>query len=700
MFVKKTNLLIWLFIVCVSIFIFFVNKHHYLQPYDQQYWQERYDQSQWQLPLSKRIIGDDGLYLFVGNRLIHKADPSRLNPETPPLGKYLIGLSTVIFNNGAIISLFIYFLVLATFYWLINNIWAKKTKYRWRNLLLVIGLLAFDPLIVQQASQTALDLPQLLLLLTYLGLLVRIEKKRPKVNLFITTALLGIVLGLFSATKLPIISPFLVLTSLVYLYKIKKLPYFVNFILFALTAYLISYLGYFLSHHTLLDWLKFQKWVLNFYQTSQVGTNFGSAFTFFISGRYRSLFETNWLTAETWTASWPIIFLVCSIFLIKNRRQLSLMAGANKIIVIFAYVILLIFCLLPFFPRYLTLVIPFFYLILADLLLSNAKQKLVTPILIFLLILNAYSSIKILFPTPKSTFEQIAYEWENAFFADLYEHTDAKNRQGISRADFNRLGQKLYYDLEIESAKVKTTGSNWSRWDNQQTVELEVTYYTRNLGPFSEKKQVLIQKENGSWAIKWSWPLLFNLWDENIYIAKSIKAAKRGKIINSAGQALAFDTANTLIWVIPNQIKPEQEAAMNNYLEALFQKRLYAVEIHNRIHSNSQPDWPIPIGSPPVFVSNTIRNELGHFSGIVLTPTSSRIALSSAGQTANSYFPECCSLLYSTTNYDGVSGAEKEYNNILKGKNGGYIRFVDPEGNVVRSVIEVEKSDGQDVYLP
>ena len=61
---------------------------------------------------------------------------------------------------------------------------------------------------------------------------------------------------------------------------------------------------------------------------------------------------------------------------------------------------------------------------------------------------------------------------------------------------------------------------------------------------------------------------------------------------------------------------------------------------------------------------------------------------------------ECCYLLYSTTSYNGTSGPEKEFNDTLKGVNGGRLTIYDPQGKVVRTIVEVTKKDGADVKLP
>ncbi|MCL5435098.1 MAG: hypothetical protein M1405_01790, partial [Patescibacteria group bacterium] len=41
---------------------FYFNRNYFSEKYDVSYWKDRFEHSQWQLPLSNRIIGDDGLF--------------------------------------------------------------------------------------------------------------------------------------------------------------------------------------------------------------------------------------------------------------------------------------------------------------------------------------------------------------------------------------------------------------------------------------------------------------------------------------------------------------------------------------------------------------------------------------------------------------------------------------------------------------
>ena len=74
----------------------------FTQGYDLNYLEDFYNNSQWVVPQSPRIMGDGELYSYAAGTLLQGDDPFRVNPETPPLGKYIYSLSILIFSNPLI----------------------------------------------------------------------------------------------------------------------------------------------------------------------------------------------------------------------------------------------------------------------------------------------------------------------------------------------------------------------------------------------------------------------------------------------------------------------------------------------------------------------------------------------------------------------------------------------------------------------
>src|SRR3989304_2472674 len=143
---------LWIVMVAYIGFILLTHRALFFSRFDEVYWKDRYEHSQWKLPLSNRTIGDDGLYLYEGWRIIQGGDPTTLNAEVPPLGKYLIGISLATIQNGYWFGLLTTIGAVVFFYLLSRTLL--------HNTLLSFGLsLVFlvDPLVTNQLNLTMLD---------------------------------------------------------------------------------------------------------------------------------------------------------------------------------------------------------------------------------------------------------------------------------------------------------------------------------------------------------------------------------------------------------------------------------------------------------------------------------------------------------------------------------------------------------------
>src|SRR4030042_4934961 len=93
----------------------FVSREMYLKKYDADFWQTRYEQSGWAKGWeAPGTIGDAELYAYAGWRQIKGDDPTKINTEMPPLGKYFLGLSILVFKNQFFASLLFGILLLLT----------------------------------------------------------------------------------------------------------------------------------------------------------------------------------------------------------------------------------------------------------------------------------------------------------------------------------------------------------------------------------------------------------------------------------------------------------------------------------------------------------------------------------------------------------------------------------------------------------
>lgn len=386
----------WFFIFLIIVFIInlgfrlFSYRNEFFSKYDANYWKRRYETSQWNaqvgcaeynahinpktcvwddawyqskgrfLKIEKKpeSIGDDGLYAYAGWEYIHGKDPTLLNAEMPPLGKYLIGVSILVFNNQNIFSLISGILCLGSLYLLSKKV-LKKTFITF----FPVFFFSFEPLFYAQLRAPYLDLLYVSFLFFVLYFLIR-EK-------YILSC---IFLGLMMSTKASLVSFVSVNISVIFYFLInRKYTNLKKFLIAApisIIIFCLSYIQYFLRGHSLIDFLKVQKWVLAFYMSGAKGA-FGSVFVMLITGIWRTWFGQTTRIAE-WLPTWPIIFLL-TIFLVYTTIKKKLF---DQSILLFIWIgIYMIFLLtVPVFPRYFLAIIPFLYILAvksADILIKK-----------------------------------------------------------------------------------------------------------------------------------------------------------------------------------------------------------------------------------------------------------------------------------------------------------------------------------------
>lgn len=668
--------------------ILFTNRVLFLSRFDETYWKDRYEHSQWKLPLSTRTLGDDGLYLYEGYRLIRGGDPTVSNAEVPPLGKYVIGLSILLFGNGHAYGFLVTAAALFTFFLL------AKTVLKSAGLTLAATtLVALDPLITSQFTLSMLD--SLQLWFATLTLLL-VAWNRP--------FLAGLGLGFFSQTKIPVFTPALFSVGVwVFWQHATRLRSVVAFAAGTVLAYLLPYASYFRLGHSLSDWLTVQKWIINFYRMSSLAPNRASILSALIIGRVQNLFTHRWDTINEWSPLWPLITLGGVAGFTGALTKVK-SAAFRRVVPIcgFTFFALLVYSLIPFWTRYLVMVLPFLYLGMLLFLRKRLSEQTVTLILTVCIIVNGAAASRTLFPTPQAVVAQFVYDWQNGFFSDMYEHLSPATKT-VSREAFHRFGRELYVQGEIESVAIDVVKPQWSRWRSPQTVKVAVTYVTRHLGPFTEEKTLPVVKESGRWRIPWQWDLLITGLKEQYQLHTSVIPAKRGSILASDKTKLGEDVESYLIWVTPKLVDPSREESMLKLLESLFDHRVTAVALHQRLVGNSIPDIPIPLGVVQKPLEEEDRKELLRYPGLALTPHLGRrhrpSTIVTVGDVWNSQYFECCSLLYTTTTYDGKDGVEKERNSELKGYNGGKLVLRDAHGKIIRTILDLPKRDGKDVQL-
>lgn len=351
----------WILLVLTS-FIFlrelYLHKDVYFSSYDSFYWENRYLNSQWVKGWeAEEKMGDAELYAYAGWRQIQGDDPTKINPEVPPFGKYLIGLSIFIFGNPYVLSPILGFLYLGVIFLL-----GKKALKDETLAMIPVFLFVLDPLFRENLSTSMLDLPfSLFIVLAFWFLLKGREKK-------IFYLLSVVFLGLVAATKFFLVGFCLVGVFLFYLFlllvfeKKKDIFWFLGFLPIFILVYFLNYTIYFLDGHNLWDFKHLHFWIRHFARVQVEGYPKGEILRILLVGRWKTWWDGGKIVRVlAWRPWWIFGFLAIfpSIFEVVLKKNLGV----------------LLFCLWPIsllgmffmgvpYPRYLLPVLPSLYILL------------------------------------------------------------------------------------------------------------------------------------------------------------------------------------------------------------------------------------------------------------------------------------------------------------------------------------------------
>lgn len=304
--------------VLYLLFFLFSHKNVFLKPFNYEYFGKLYSESQYiKGQASKRTIGDDGLYAFAGYYYITGGDVSQVNFEHPPLGKYLIGVSEYVFGNENIINIIYAILFIIVVYQLGLLLLSSKLLASSATL-----LVSTDKLVTTQFIAPQLDLPTSLTFLIGVYFLLKMIR--------MPTFRYSAAAGFFFAVSLVMkFFPFLFLlmfTIFVVLSiskKYKALKYFcLSSLFFFPLIYLCAHLSYFLHDHTLLDFVKYQHWIIVW----RSGNPFvpGNLISHLLTGHYYTWYGNPIIMlSDEWTIQMPIIFIFGMIGIWLWRRNVE-----------------------------------------------------------------------------------------------------------------------------------------------------------------------------------------------------------------------------------------------------------------------------------------------------------------------------------------------------------------------------------------
>lgn len=251
------------------------------------------------------FLPDETLYSFNGGALIKGESPILVNPEVPPIGKYLIGLSILFFNNEHIIILVSAITSLIMLFLIGRQIFSSSLIA-----LLPSFFLSLEPIFKNQLTYTPLlDIIHLVFLLfSFYFFNCAFKKKK---NVFVFFLLTSLFFGFFISTKffglgIPVFLAFIAV--LVINKKFKKLKLFLASSLVSVLVLLLSYIRVLVIGYPLNRFFGIQKWVF-WYNQGHLRLPF-SVWPLIFFNKWHTSWSTSVLSDPQWRLTWPLLAVV------------------------------------------------------------------------------------------------------------------------------------------------------------------------------------------------------------------------------------------------------------------------------------------------------------------------------------------------------------------------------------------------------
>lgn len=317
-------------------------------------------------------VSDYIVYGHAAWEYIHGKNPTLINPETPPLGKYLMGISILLFQRIAVGSV-IFGLLSLLLVFLIGKIILRSTSLS----LIPVALLTFEPLFIKQLDTALLETYHLFFILLAFYFFLLTQKKdlptgrQEKFFIFTSLALGGIIAVKFYSTGVII-----VLSWIVFLVLNKNYSALIKLLIslpLAILVLMASYFKIFLEGESLRRFFGIQKWIFHFYSGGKFLVPPGSV--------WQLVFLKKWVTwwadrrplpAPDWQITWPVSIIISLelgivglINLLKPKNILKSIALPKEaqILTIWVFVYLASLSFGIIYPRYLLPLLPFAFIL-------------------------------------------------------------------------------------------------------------------------------------------------------------------------------------------------------------------------------------------------------------------------------------------------------------------------------------------------
>jgi len=365
--IKKTS---WYKIFCVIFFLIVIAQplsilykgreaffsRGYMSQYD--LFKRAYGGSQYVQKKNPGIMPDQTLESYAGGAFLKGVNPISIVHDQPPLGRYIISLSILVFDNQNTIMILLFFLSgLGVF--LITRLILSNTLFSF----VPLGIFLNEPLFINKFYNSPLLEPiQLSFIIFALYFFIQGIIKKNYAKWFVLTS---IMLGFVISIRFFVLGAVLVFSMVLY-FLIKK-QFNKKFVVFLLTLplavsiLLVSYARTIQLGSSILHIFGIQKYIY-YYHKAQLSLPF-SFWDLILFNRWHTWWGSRGITSDPqWIIIWPISMIFTFIYFLVGIFKKISVSEPEKIVIIWIIAYSLFLSLGQASTRYFTPLLPFIYI--------------------------------------------------------------------------------------------------------------------------------------------------------------------------------------------------------------------------------------------------------------------------------------------------------------------------------------------------
>jgi len=355
-------------LVCTAIFfqffsLLFQNRTKFFEPhYDKEYvvLKNAYYASQYAKKNSQAIITDEVFESFAGGAFLKGMNPIHIVHDHPPLGRYIISLSILLFNNAStVIPILLIFSFLGIFLvgkLILKNVWLS---------LVPVAIFANEPLLLGKLLYSPLPEPiQLPFIIFAIYFFLLAAKSKRKLMLYVAVSIL---LGIVISTRFIVTGAVLLFSMGFYLLFIQKsmkdIISFCTTLPLAVIVLLLTYTRTMMDGYSVLQIFGVQKYILVYHKSA-----FIHPFSFWpliMLNRWYTWWGNQVVLSDPqWVVIWPFSLIASGfVFLLTAVKKISIPDEAKFLLIWIIFYSLMLSAGYTS-TRYFMPILPFLYIIL------------------------------------------------------------------------------------------------------------------------------------------------------------------------------------------------------------------------------------------------------------------------------------------------------------------------------------------------